>query len=195
MGNHAAEFEAFVQQHWSGLLSFAAVLTNDRQAGEDLLQSALTSTYRHWPRVRSRNPLAYVRKAIVNQRVSVWRRYQGAEHLSAAPPEQPATSDAVLAVDLRLTVARALRRLPERQRAVLVLRYLLDLPDAEIGDVLGIRPATVRSQTAHAIARLRELSQGGVLGEPPQPTQRLPTTPQQPTGPGPAADRPIGSPT
>jgi DNA-directed RNA polymerase specialized sigma24 family protein len=66
--------------------------------------------------------------------------------------------DAAAAVDLRLTVAWALGRLPERQRAVLVLRYLFDLPDAEVGEILGVATATVRSQAARAIARLRELS-------------------------------------
>jgi RNA polymerase sigma factor (sigma-70 family) len=112
------------------------------------------------------NPLAYVRRAIVNGRVSAWRRHRGAEHPSAAPPEVPDVRDAAAAVDLRLTVAWALGRLPERQRAVLVLRYLFDLPDAEVGEILGVATATVRSQAARAIARLRELSEGGLLGEP-----------------------------
>jgi RNA polymerase sigma-70 factor (sigma-E family) len=193
MGTQEGEFEAFVQRHWSGLLTFAAVVAGDRRAGEDLLQSALTNTYRRWPRVRGHNPLAYVRRAIVNGRVSAWRRHRGVEHPSAAPPEVPEVRDAAAAVDLRLTVAWALGRLPERQRAVLVLRYLFDLPDAEVGEILGVATATVRSQAARAIARLRELSQGGLLGElPPQPTEHLPPAARKPAHQGPTVVHPIG---
>jgi RNA polymerase sigma-70 factor (sigma-E family) len=193
MGTQEGEFEAFVQRHWSGLLTFAAMVAGDRRAGEDLLQSALTNTYRHWPRVRGHNPLAYVRRAIVNGRVSAWRRHRGVEQPSAAPPEVPDVRDAAAAVDLRLTVAWALGRLPERQRAVLVLRYLFDLPDAEVGEILGVATATVRSQAARAIARLRELSEGGPLGEPPlQPTERLPPAALQPAYQGPTTVHPIG---
>jgi RNA polymerase sigma-70 factor (sigma-E family) len=192
MGTQEGEFEAFVQRHWSGLLTFAAVVAGDRRAGEDL-QSALTSTYRHWPRVRGQNPLAYVRRAIVNERISAWRRHRGVEHPSAAPPEVPDVRDAAAAVDLRLTVAWALGRLPERQRAVLVLRYLFDLPDAEVGEILGVATATVRSQAARAIARLRELSGGGLLGEPPpRPTKRLPPAALNPAYQGPTTVQPIG---
>lgn len=101
--------------------------------------------------------------------------------------------DDAAAVDLRLTVAWALGRLPERQRAVLVLRYLFDLPDAEVGEVLGVRAATVRSQAARAIARLRELSGRGLLGEPPpQPTERPPPAALNPACQGPTAVHPIG---
>jgi RNA polymerase sigma-70 factor (sigma-E family) len=193
MGTQEGEFEEFVQRHWSGLLTFAAVVAGDRRAGEDLLQSALTSTYRHWPRVRGQNPLAYVRRAIVNGRISAWRRHRGVEHPSATPPEVPDVRDAASAVDLRLTVAWALGRLPERQRAVLVLRYLFDLPDAEVGEILGVATAAVRSQAARAIARLRELSEGGLLGEPPpQSTERLPPAALNPAYQGPTTVHPIG---
>jgi hypothetical protein len=94
--------------------------------------------------------------------------------------------DDAAAVDLRLTVAWALGRLPERQRAVLVLRYLFDLPDAEV-----VRSwASGRQQSEarpRAIARLRELSGRGLLGEPPpQPTELNPACQ------GPTAVHPIG---
>jgi Sigma-70, region 4 len=101
--------------------------------------------------------------------------------------------DAAAAVDLRLTVAWALGRLPERQRAVQVLRYLFDLPDAEVGEILGVATATVRTQAARAIARLRELSGGGLLGDiPPQPTERPPPAALEPAHQGPTTVHPIG---
>ena len=98
--------------------------------------------------------LAYLRRAILNGNVSRWRRHRGAELVVAEPPEQPYRAG-LSAVDDRLTLLPLVRDLPPKQRAVLVLRYLCDLGDAEIAETLGIGTSTVRTQAMRALASLR----------------------------------------
>ncbi|MBL7492112.1 SigE family RNA polymerase sigma factor [Frankia sp. AgB1.9] len=154
MTSDAAEFAEFVAEHGDGLLRFARSLTGDRHRAEDLVQSALARTYARWPSVRRRDPLAYVRRAVVNGRISGWRRRSSTDVLGAVPdlpaPDRP--DDDVVE---RLRMRAALAALPTRQRAVLVLRYLLDVPDGEIAAALGTSEATVRSQAHRGLAKLR----------------------------------------
>lgn len=119
---------------------------------EDLVQTALTSAYARWRRVRPDQALAYLRRSILNAHISRWRRHRGGE-LSVAEPPEPASSDhEAPGVDERLSLMPALRALPPGQRNVLVLRYLCDLPDSEIAATLGITTGTVRSQAARGSA-------------------------------------------
>jgi len=152
-------FGAFVAARMDALLSYAYVLTGDRHAAEDLVQTALARTALSWWRVRNRDdPEGYVRRAILRTQVNVWRRRRAGREVSAAvPPEPPpGHGDPAGAVDDRDEMWRLLAVLPARQRAVLVLRYYEDLPEAEIARALGCRPGTVKSQAAKALARLRQ---------------------------------------
>jgi RNA polymerase sigma-70 factor (sigma-E family) len=151
-------FREFVLARGPGLSRTAYLLTGDHQLAEDLLQQALTKTATHWPRVRTGgNPEGYVRRAMVNQRTSWWRRRRytevGAEALSAA-----AVADSADAVVRRMALARALSVLPIRQRAVLVLRFFEDMTEAQTAEVLGCSVGTVKSQAHDALARLRALA-------------------------------------
>jgi RNA polymerase sigma-70 factor (sigma-E family) len=149
-----ASFETFVAAHGAGLLAFAHALCGDRQDAEDLTQAALASAYARWPRVRPETALAYVRRSIANGRVSLWRRPfrrdvpADAVDLPTVDAPDDVTAD-------RLTTYEALRALPRGQRAVLVLRYLGDVPDDEIAAALGVTAATVRSQAHRGLATLR----------------------------------------
>lgn len=150
-----SDFEAFAREHWSTLMSIGVAVAGSRAEAEDLVQTALTNAYARWRRVRRDEALAYLRRSILNTNVSRWRRHRGGELTVAEPPEQASGWAAFQSVDDRQTLLPLLRELPGRQRAVLVLRYLCDLPDDEIADTLGISVGTVRSQTSRGLATLR----------------------------------------
>jgi RNA polymerase sigma-70 factor (sigma-E family) len=145
------------QQHWAGLVRLAVLVMDDRQAAEDVVQEAFADLYRHWPLRDSGKALGYLRTAVLNRSRSVLRRRKVAR-LYTPPHEAPnasAESSAVLGED-RLQVRRALRALPTRTRAVLVLRYYLDLPFAEIAETLGISESTARSTASRGLAVLTQ---------------------------------------
>lgn len=148
-------FREFVERQWGPLLRTAYLLTGDRGHAEDLVQAALEKTHRKWDRVSAMEaPVAYVRRAMVNTATS-WRRRRRVSEVpllaSDGPSEDPYTT-----VDQRHQVLAALRRLPPRMRAVLVLRYFEDLGEAEIADALGCSAGSVKSQASRGLNRLRE---------------------------------------
>ena len=139
------------------LIRYAYVLTCDQSTAEDLLQTALTRTAARWRHVRG-DPEAYVRKAMYHEQLNRWRSRRNRPETVLADPPDTAVGDRTGEVDVRLEVERALRRLPPRRRAVLVLRYLEDLPEGEVARLMGCSVGTVRSQASRALARLRELA-------------------------------------
>jgi len=153
-------FRRFVEARRPALLRTAWLLTGDANEAEDLVQGALERTARHWKRVSaSGNAEPYVRKALHHAHISAWRRTRSrvAEllgHASAEPASDDATSDNDTAVVLR----QALARLTSRQRTVLVLRYYEDLTEPQVAAVMGTSVGTVKSQTRHALLRLRQLA-------------------------------------
>ncbi len=148
------DFREFVVGRSPALLVTAYLLTGDHGLAEDLLQVTLMKAHRHWARVRSSgNPEAYVRRALANQRISWWRRRRVAE--SDAPlPDIPAGDDSGR-VELRDELWQALRQLPPRTRAVLVLRYWEDVSEAETAEILGCSVGSVKSQGSRGLRRLR----------------------------------------
>ena len=143
-------FDAYVAARYRALLRTAYLLTGNHHDAEDLVQTALVKAVGAWHRIEDA-PDAYVRRILVNENVSRWRRHKGREVLVDAPPEQ-VSSDAP---DDSLALRQALATLAPRQRAVLVLRYYEDLTERETADVLGIAVGTVKSQARDALARLR----------------------------------------
>ncbi|MER6675557.1 SigE family RNA polymerase sigma factor [Streptomyces sp. NPDC000983] len=151
-------FREFVENRSSALLRTAVLLSGgDRHAGEDLLQNALVKAAGRWHRIE--DPEAYVRQVLYRQQVSRWRLKWPRRELSVAePPDSGARPDDSAAADLRLVMRGALARLTARQRAVLVLRYFEDLPEADVARILGCSVGTVRSTTHRSLARLRTLA-------------------------------------
>lgn len=144
-------FEEFAGARQGSLLRVAFVLTADRHLAEDLVQTVLTSVWLRWPRIRElANRDAYVQKMLITQYVS-WRRRRWWREAPAADLPDRASAQANSDIDL----ARALLSLPRRQRAVIVLRYLQDLTEAETAKALGCSVGTVKSQSAKALAVLR----------------------------------------
>ena len=147
-------FSAFAVSRWPGLVRLAFGLTADRWMAEDIAQTTLARAYVAWRRVsRADDPDAYLRRILVNTSHRRFRRHRVAEQ-PGDPPETPVDGPAD-AVSERAALLAALRQLPSRQRAVVVLRYWEDLTDAQIGAALGCSPGTVRSQLSRALAKLR----------------------------------------
>lgn len=145
-------YSEFVQARGPRLRRAAYLLCGDADLAEDLLQEALIALAEKWEGVD--NPDGFVRRVIYRRRVSWWRKVRREVTSDRLPDtgipdgaEQRARDDEVHA---------ALRTLPPRQRAALVLRYFEDLTEAQTAEVMGIRPGTVKSLSHHAIARLRE---------------------------------------
>ncbi|MEU8794202.1 SigE family RNA polymerase sigma factor [Streptomyces sp. NPDC048643] len=151
-------FKEFVASRSSALLKTAVLLSaGDRHTAEDLLQNALIKVAGHWNRVEE--PEAYVRRVLYRQQISRWRLKWPRRELSVAEmPEAGTGADAASAAELRLVMRGALARLTARQRAVLVLRYFEDLPEADVARILGCSVGTVRSTTHRSLARLRTLA-------------------------------------
>jgi RNA polymerase sigma-70 factor (sigma-E family) len=150
-GEDTEAFDAFVRARLPHLLRFGRALTGDDHAAADLVQDALERTLLRWSKVTSEDPEGYVRRAMVNRSISVWRKL-GRERLTDELPQQSYDDqprDAVL--------LDALRRLAPRQRAVIALRYYEDLTEAQTAEILGCSVGTVKSQSSLAIARLRGL--------------------------------------
>jgi RNA polymerase sigma-70 factor (sigma-E family) len=147
-------FEEFVAGRGQALQRFGFALTGDWGLAEDLLQTALARAYPRWSRIRRDDPEAYVRKIMVNTWSSWWRRRWRGEVPAAQLPEA-AGPDEAAGVDSRQMLRVALAQLPPRQRAVVVLRYHQDLPEAQVAALLGISVGTVKSQAAKALAALR----------------------------------------
>lgn len=149
-------FEEFVAARGPRLLRVAWLLTADAHLAEDLLQTVLAKVWPKWRRIAAENPEAYVRKALVHTYASWWRRRWRGEVPHAALPDRPGSGDPFAAVDLEDALAAAVRALPVRQRAVVVLRYFEDLSVTETAAVLGCTEGTVKSQASKALRTLRE---------------------------------------
>lgn len=153
-----AEFTAFVQESQHELLRTAWLLSGDPHRAEELTQQALERTYLSWGRAREGEPLAYARRVLVNLRIDTWRRRRREVLLDPAnvPHRAVGGGDADQYAE-RDRLMRALVTLPPRQRRVVVLRHVLDLPEAEVAADMSISIGTVKSANARALARLREL--------------------------------------
>jgi RNA polymerase sigma-70 factor (sigma-E family) len=150
-----AEFEAFMTQAEPLLGRTAYLLTGDRHRAEELVQQALVRTYVAWPRAPARDPLAYARKVLANARIDTWRKHRREVLLAAddlPDGRQAGPDDAHADRDL---LVRALARLPERRRRVVVLRYLVDLGEREVAEDLGITVGAVKSAASRGLAQLR----------------------------------------
>lgn len=144
----AQEFDAFVASSGPRLLRTAHLLA------EDLLQDVLVRTYLRWSKVEG-DPEAYVRRGLLNGQRSLWNRRLSKETLRSAMPERADHADHAADTARVDQVARALHALTARERAVLVLRYWLDLSEAQTAAELGLALGTVKSTAHRALGKLR----------------------------------------
>ncbi|MFE6664006.1 SigE family RNA polymerase sigma factor [Streptomyces sp. NPDC057697] len=152
-------FSSFVRARGPVLLRAARSLTANPSDAEDLLQTALTKTYVAWERIEDHRALdGYVRRALLNTRTSQWRKRKVDEYACDELPEQEAVPgpDPAEQQTLRDAMWRAVLKLPDRQRAMVVLRYYEDLSEAQTAEVLGVSVGTVKSAVSRALGKLRE---------------------------------------
>ncbi|WP_459706770.1 SigE family RNA polymerase sigma factor [Actinophytocola sp. KF-1] len=161
------DFSEYFVARAHALRATAYLLCGDWHRAEDITQVAMTKLYLAWPRLREHGMDAYARKVVVRTFLAenrrLWRRR---EHLTESLPEPVAAEGDP---DQRMLLEAALRTVPPRQRAVLVLRYWNDLSVEDTADVLECSAGTVKSQAARGIAALRKklgphfdvLSKGG----------------------------------
>ena len=155
------EFDEFVSRHVQDLLRTAYLIAWDEGEAEDLVQECLFRLARRWGRVRSLDqPGAYARRVVVNLAIDGARgRVRRRGELGMVADVHPATTDPLAALEMRADLLDALGALSTRQRAVLVLRYFNDLTEAQVAEVLGCSPGTVKSSASRGLARLREALQ------------------------------------
>ena len=160
------EFREFMRGRWPAMVRLAYGLTGDLGHAEDVAQAAFARAYASWSRVaRTGDPDAYVRRIVINENNSRFRRRRVTERLVDAVPEPsgPRAADTADALGDSEALMKALRRLGPRQRAVVVLRFWMDMSEAETAAALGCSVGTVKSQASRALAALRgsaELMEG-----------------------------------
>jgi RNA polymerase sigma-70 factor (sigma-E family) len=155
-----ADFTAWVADHQRPLLDFAQLVAGDASTGEDLLQIALARAYLKWSKISARgeHPLGYVRRIIVNENASLWRRARKRRERSTGSVPEAGTVDPT-SIDTTWAMVQAL---PSRQRAAVALRFYADLGVTETAEVMGCSVGAVKTHTARALAKLREtLGDGG----------------------------------
>ena len=156
----AAAVGALYEATALGLIRMAYVMLGDLPGAEDVVQEAFCGLYRRWERLADPAGAAYyVRTSVLNGCRSALRRQavrRGfVQHRSLADPLPAVSAETVvLGGEEREDVIHALRRLPDRQREVLILRFYAELPDEQIARVMGIRPGTVRSTAFRALDAL-----------------------------------------
>ena len=159
------EFDHFVTDSVDGLLRAAYLIAWDFAEAEDLVQECLFRIARHWPRVRSmEHPTAYARKVLVNLAVDEGRRrsrHRSELRLSDSHPldeqEDGAAVGVLGGVEANTDLTRALAQLAPRQRVALVLRYFVDLSEAQVAEAMGCSVGTVKSTTSRALEGLRRM--------------------------------------
>jgi RNA polymerase sigma-70 factor (sigma-E family) len=155
---------ALYQAHALGLTRLAHIMLGDAVAAEDVVQEAFCGLYRRWGGLADRGKaLQYVRSSVLNGcrsalrhrlrhgRPGTWRE------AVAAMKGAPSAEDSALLSEEGRALLSAVQRLPHRQREAIVLRYYLDLPEAEIAAVMGISPGSVRSAISRALPALGHL--------------------------------------
>ena len=153
------DFHAFFEQHYVGLSRLAYLMTGEASVADDLAADALTEVWRHWDRVcTADDPGAYARGIVANL-ARGWIRRQGRARrglrlLDQSGGERHGGGPDVPAV---LDVRSALRRLPHRRRACVVLRYAFDMSERDVADTLGISVGAVKSQTSRGARQLADM--------------------------------------
>ncbi|MBV1855162.1 SigE family RNA polymerase sigma factor [Catellatospora sp. NEAU-YM18] len=147
-------FHEFVVARGGALSRTAFLLTGEHHAAEDLVQTALAKAAARWRQIRDGGqPEAYVRRIMINEQISWWRRRPARP--VAEVPDRPGGDQEQRAVD-RIALGRALDRLTPRQRATVVLRFYEDLSEAATASALGCSVGSVKRNTHDALVRLRE---------------------------------------
>ena len=153
MARGDAEFVEFARAASARLVHAAFLMTGDHHLAEDAAQTALVRTYASWSRIRDDDAYGYARRILVNHLVDGWRR-PIREYPTEEVPEQR-RDDVADEVATRRWLTAILGALSPRERAIVVLRYYFDLPEAQVARELAISVGTVKSTSSRALEKLR----------------------------------------
>jgi RNA polymerase sigma factor (sigma-70 family) len=146
-------FEDFVERHGRALAGFALLVTGNRADAQDAVQDALIGAYPRWAHIASRgDPVAYVRRSIVNRHISVRRKLW---RLVALGDNPHAVADPTTDLIGRDWALRLIEKLPDRQRIAVVLRVIEDQDFARIAEVMGVSDANARKLVTRGLQALR----------------------------------------
>jgi RNA polymerase sigma-70 factor (sigma-E family) len=164
-GDGNGSFEAFVAERSMTLLRTAYLLTGDRGHAQDLLQTALIKSYRHWDRVGGGDPTAWVRRVLVATHTSWRRRLELGDLLAQSPVLSgmagfPGFSRPATDPGRRSEIGDALRKLAPQPRAVLVLRHGEDLSESAIAEALGCPVGALAAESARGLLQLQQFLGG-----------------------------------
>jgi RNA polymerase sigma-70 factor (sigma-E family) len=158
------EFREFVVARWQALVRTAYLLVGDHGLAEDLVQTTLERVHRRWERIERRDqPEVYARRILINLAIS-WRRRRRVHEIPVAAVADASAGSDVEPPDLGDAVWTAVRRLPPRMRAVIVLRYVEDRSEADTADLIGCSVGTVKSAASRGLARIRDQLQAAHAG-------------------------------
>lgn len=154
----SGEFDQWVRNHWNSLVRIARVVSGDPDMAEDVLQDALIDVYPRWSQISHANPTGYLVKVMssktANRRRTAWARR--VKTVADTPDVRDPVTSATTLVGDRIDVQRALAQLKPRQRAIIAMHYLMDLPVAEIAAALELPTGTVTSDLSRGRTLLRE---------------------------------------
>ncbi|MBV9098595.1 MAG: SigE family RNA polymerase sigma factor [Frankiaceae bacterium] len=151
-----AAFRDFAAAARPRLVRTAYLLCGDPHEAHDLAQVTLMRVHRRWRSIeRTDLPQAYARKVLINLAASFWRRRLRAPLVALTAVGEPAGADPADAYGDRAELWDAVRSLPPRTRAILVLRYWEDLSEADTAAALGCSVGSVKSQASRGLERLR----------------------------------------
>lgn len=153
----AATIASLHREHYRDLVRLAGLLLHDRGASEEVVQDAFVQLHLRWRRLRDpEKAAAWLRSVVLNgvrsrlRHLEVRRRHQAEPHRSHESAE-----DTALADDRRDRVVAALRTLPVRQREAVVLRYYLDLSEAQMAEAMGVSAGSVKTHLHRGLAALQ----------------------------------------
>ena len=152
-----SDFEVCYKAQWWPMVRLATGLLGNRAAAEDAVQEAFTAVYRKWPGLALISRVGYLRVSVVNATRTIQRRQTTQrKHLRLVEERPAAGADEGLVQQFeRDDLRHALSLLPQRQREVLVLRFISELPDSDIAQATGLSLGGVRSASSRGIAALR----------------------------------------
>ncbi|MBM0235718.1 SigE family RNA polymerase sigma factor [Micromonospora sp. STR1_7] len=153
MARGDAEFVEFARAASARLVHAAFLMTGDHHQAEDAAQTALVRTYASWSRIHDDDAYGYARRTLVNHLVDGWRR-PVREYPTDEVPEQ-GRGDVADEVATRRWLITILGALSPRERAIVVLRYYFDLPEAQVARELAVSVGTVKSTSSRALEKLR----------------------------------------
>ena len=144
---------ALYQAHSLGLVRLAVIMLGDRAAAEDVVQDAFLGLYRRWDGLSDPdNALAYVRSSVLNGCRTLLRRRSRRDAVVFAAPDMESAEALALVGEEHREVLAAIRRLPDRQREAVVLRFYLEMPEDTVAGLMGISRGTVKSATSRGVA-------------------------------------------